>query len=119
MQCIYTYVPKTNHLCSVHSVATIMYILFRVHTTLFPMSNRLYFYVSPFRSVRAVPNMAVFRSSLICCFPAMTLRYFLNDFGMIPVAPIVAGNTFVFKFHVTCISIVRSSYFVIVSASFF
>ena len=37
----------------------------------------------------AVPNMAVFLSSMISCFPGLLLRYFLNDFEMVPVAPII------------------------------
>jgi len=37
---------------------------------------------------------------------------------MVPVAPIVTGITFVFTFHMRCISIVRSLYFIIFSASF-
>jgi len=40
----------------------------------------LYFYISTFRSICAVPNMAVFWSSLTSCFPGMLLTYFLNDF---------------------------------------
>lgn len=52
----------------------------------------------------AVPNMAVCCSSLVC-FPGRLLRYFLNDFGMIPVAP---GITFVFALHMQCTFIVRS-----------
>jgi hypothetical protein len=47
------------------------------------------------------------------------LRYFLNDFEMVPVAPIITGITFVFTFHMRCISIVRSFYFKKFSASFF
>ena len=34
----------------------------------------------------AVPNMAVFCSSLTSCFPGMLLTYFLNDFEIVPVA---------------------------------
>jgi len=37
----------------------------------------------------AVPNMAVFCSSLTLCFPVMLLTYFLNDFEIVPVAPII------------------------------
>ena len=48
----------------------------------------------------------------------MSLTYFLNYFEMVPVAPIVTGITFVFTFHMRCISIVRSLYFRIFSASF-
>jgi hypothetical protein len=44
----------------------------------------------------------------------MLLRYFLNDFEMIPVAPVITGITFVFTFHMRCISIVRSFYFIFI-----
>jgi hypothetical protein len=59
----------------------------------------------------AVPSTAVFNSSLISCFPGMLLKYFLNDFQMVPVAPIITGVTFVFAFHMRCISIIRSLHF--------
>ena len=67
----------------------------------------------------AVPNMAVFCSSFTSWFPGMLLMYFLNDFEMVPVAPIITGITLVFTFHMRCISIVRSLYFKIFSASFY
>jgi hypothetical protein len=35
------------------------------------------------------------------------LMYFLNDFEMVPVAPIITGITLVFTFHIRCISIVK------------
>ena len=66
----------------------------------------------------AVPNMAVFWRSLTSCFPGMLLTYFRNDFEIVPVAPIITSITFVFTFHMRCISIVRSLYFRIFSASF-
>ena len=37
----------------------------------------------------------------------MLLTYFLNVFEIVPVAPIITGITFVFTFHMHCISIVR------------
>jgi len=55
----------------------------------------------------AVPNMAVFCSFLTACFPGMLLMYFLNDFEIVPVVPIITGITLVFTFHMRCISIVR------------
>ena len=58
-----------------------------------------YFYISTFCSVRAVPCMAVFCSSLMLCFPGMLLRYCVNDFEMVPFAPVLIGITFVFTFH--------------------
>ena len=48
----------------------------------------------------------------------MSLTYFLKDFEMVPVAPIIIGINFAFTFHVRFISIVRSLYFKIFSASF-
>ena len=41
--------------------------------------------------------MAVFWSFLISCFPGMLLKYCVNYFEIVPVAPIVSGSTFVFK----------------------
>jgi hypothetical protein len=48
----------------------------------------------------------------------MLLTYFLNDFEIVPLTPIITGITFVFTFHMLCISVVRSLYFRIFSASF-
>jgi len=89
-----------------------------VHILLVPALTPLYLYVSTFRSTCAVPSMVVFCSSLTSWCPSMLLTYFLNDFQIVPVAPITAGIAFVFPFHMRCISIVRSLYFRIFSASF-
>ena len=86
--------------------------------SLVSMLNLLYFYISTFRSIYAVPNMAVFCTTLTSWFPVILLTYFLNYFEIVPVAPITTGITFVFTFHMRCISIVRSLYFRIFSASF-
>jgi len=48
----------------------------------------------------------------------MLLIYFLNDFEIVPVAPVITGITFVYTFHMPCISVVRSLYIRIFSASF-
>jgi hypothetical protein len=66
--------------------------------------------------VCAVPIMAVFCSSLILYFLSLFQSYFLNDFGMVLVAPVVTGILFVFTFNMRCIYNVRSSYFRILSA---
>ena len=62
--------------------------------------------------------MAVFCSSLTSWCPGMSLTCFLNDFEIVPVAPITTGITLVFTFHVRFVSIVGSLYFKIFSASF-
>ena len=66
----------------------------------------LYFYISTFRDLCALPNMAVFCSSLISCFPGILLGYFLWDFGIVPIAPTVTDITSVFVFHMCPISVV-------------
>ena len=59
MQGIYTYIPETNHDPRENSVAAILSLLFIVPISLVPALALLYFYVSTFRSMCAVPNMAV------------------------------------------------------------
>jgi len=89
-----------------------------VRISLFPALTPLYLYVSTFRRMCAMPNMAFFCSSLTSWFPGVLLTYFLNYFEMVPVAPIITGITFGFTFDMRCISIVKSLYFRIFSASF-
>jgi len=95
MQGIYTYIPETNYIPREYSVAAIFMVLISLVSVL----NQLYFYTS--RSMCAVPNMTVLCSSLTSCFPGMLITYFLNNFEIVPVAPIITGITFVFL-HSTC-----------------
>ena len=118
MHGIYTYIPETNYVPREYSVAAILLLLFMVLISLVSVLNLLKFYISTFRSMCAVPNMAVFCSFLTSWLPGMLLTYFLNDFEIVPVAPLITGTTFVFTFHMRCISIVRSLYFRILSAYF-
>jgi hypothetical protein len=116
MQGIYTYIPETNNVPREHTVAAILFLLFMVPISLVSALALVCFYISTFRSMCAVPNMAVFCSS--SWFPGMLLTYFLNHFEIVPVAPIITGMTLAFTFHMRCISIARSLYFKIFSASF-
>ena len=95
MQGIYTYIPETNHVLKEYSVSAILSLLLMVPVSIVPALAVLYFYVSTFRSMCAVPNMAVFCGFPTSWFPVMLLTYFLNDFEMVPVAPIIAGDTLV------------------------
>jgi len=101
-----------------YSVAAILLLLFMVLISLVSVLNLLYFYISTFRSMCSVPNMTIFWSSLTSCLPDMLFTYFLNDFEIVPVAPVFTGITLVFTFHMRCISIVRSFYFRSFSTSF-
>jgi len=76
MQGIYTYIPETNSVPREYSVAAILLLLFMVLISLVSMLNLLYFYISTFRSVCAVPNMAVFCSSLTSCFLVSYYYYY-------------------------------------------
>jgi len=89
MQGIFTYIPKTNYVPREYSVAAILLLLFMVLISPVSLLNLLCFYISTFRSMCAVPNMTVFWSSLTSCFSGMLLASFLNDFEVVPVAPII------------------------------
>ena len=67
MEGIHTHIPETNHVPRGYIVAAILSLLFMVPTISSSCvgSFVLFFYVSTFRSMCAVPNMAVFCSSLL------------------------------------------------------
>jgi len=60
MQGIYTYIPETNYVPREYIVAAILLLLFMVLMSLVSLLHLLYFYISTFRSICAVPNMSVF-----------------------------------------------------------
>ena len=116
MQGIYIYTPQTNHVsrvcnCSVFTICATCNVIWHV-------KHVLYLYISPFRSFCAVPNVAVFCSSLISHYPGMLLMYCLSDSEMVPVAPVITGITFAVTFHMRCNSVIRSLYFKILSSPF-
>jgi hypothetical protein len=79
MQSIYTYIPETNHVPRKHRDATILVLLFMVLISLVPTLTQLYLYISTFRSMCAVPSMAVLCSSLNLWFSGMlhSLLFFI------------------------------------------
>jgi len=60
MQGIYTYIPETNYVPREYNAAAILLLLYMMIISLVSVLNLLYFYISTFRSMCAVPNMAVF-----------------------------------------------------------
>ena len=99
MQGIYAYIPEKNYVPREYSIAAILLLLFVVLISLVSVLNLLYFYISTFRSMCAVHNMAVFCSSLTSWFPGMLLTYFLNVCEIVPVAPIITGITFIYYYY--------------------
>jgi hypothetical protein len=63
MQGIYTYISETNHVAKEYNVAAILSLPFMAPISLAPALALTYFYISTFRIMCAVPNMAVFCSS--------------------------------------------------------
>ena len=76
MQGIYSYIPETNYVPTEYSVAAILLLLFMVLILLVSVLNLLYYYISNFLSMCAVPNMAVFWSSLTSCFSRYVAHVF-------------------------------------------
>jgi hypothetical protein len=97
MQGIHTHILETNHVPRRYTVAANLSLLSKVLLFLVPALALSFFYVSTFRIMCAVPNMAVFCSSVTSCFPGMSLTYFLNDLEKVPVAQIITGITLVFN----------------------
>ena len=64
MQGIFTHIPETNYVPREYGVEASLLFLLMVIISLVSVLNLLYFYVSTFRSMCAVPNMAVFCTSL-------------------------------------------------------
>ena len=64
MQGICTYILETNYVPREYSVSAIPLLLFMLLIALVSVLNLLYFHISTFRSMCAVPDMAVFCSSL-------------------------------------------------------
>ena len=76
MQGIYTYFPETNYVPREYGAVAILLFLFMVLISLVSVLNLLYFYISTFRSMCAVNNMAVFCSSLTSLFPGIYYYYY-------------------------------------------
>jgi hypothetical protein len=53
------------------------------------MNYDSFFYINTFRRMCAVPNMAVFFSSLISFFPVTLFRYCVSDFKMVIIIIII------------------------------
>jgi hypothetical protein len=67
MQGIYTYIPETNSVPKEYNVAAILSLLFMVPISLVPALTLMYFHISTFRSMCAVPNIIII--IIIIMFP--------------------------------------------------
>ena len=103
-QFIYNYTPEKNKQTMfwkymVLQFSATIYLQFMLQVKLFPMLNVLYFCISTFQRMCAVPSRVGICSSLISCFLRMLFRYFLNDSKMIQSASIITGITSVFLLY--------------------
>jgi len=79
MQGICTYIPETNYVSREYSVAAILLLLFMVLISLVSVLNILYFYICTFRSMCAVPNMAVFWSLLLLLSSSSSFPFHIHS----------------------------------------
>jgi hypothetical protein len=85
MQGIYTYIPEKNNVPKEYNVAAILSLLFMVAISLDAALALMYFYISTFRSMCAVPNMA----SRWLCSEGCNYRELLTAvFKIIPSCPV-------------------------------
>ena len=102
MQCIYNYLPATNHVFKVHSVAAVLW--------LHCMLPALY-------STSARPTVLVqCPVRLLICGAFVVIFWTILRWFQLPF--FITGIAFVVTFHMRCISVVRSLCFRIFSAAF-
>jgi len=87
MQCIYNYMPEINQISRVQCCSCSVFIICATCNVISPVKYVSYFYISTFPSMCAVPNMAIFCTSLILCNPGMLLSYCSSDFDIVPSRP--------------------------------
>ena len=73
MLCIYSYMPESNHMSMVYTVTAVLYLQSVLHVMLFHKCNMFCTFTLALSacSMCAVPNMAVFSTFLIFCYPSM------------------------------------------------
>jgi len=99
MKGIYIYIHETKHVFRLYSFAAVQYSQFVLHVMLFRPWNIYCTFKSALPAVCVkCPKGFFFCISLISCFPDILLRYRLSDSEMDPVATIITGITFPFKF---------------------
>ena len=88
---MYIGLPDTSRVSRVYNDTAVLWLQYVVHVRLLSKKNLLCFYINNFRSMCAVPSMAVVCSSLMLCFPGLLLRCFLIDSEMAPFADAITG----------------------------
>jgi hypothetical protein len=100
MHGIYSYIPETNHVSTVYSVAAVLYLQSVLHVMLFSLRNMFCSLHQHFpQYICAVHSVVAFCTSLISCIPGTLLRYCLSNFEMAPIAAVVTGVTLAFTLH--------------------
>jgi hypothetical protein len=96
VQDIYNYILETNHVRRVCSFLAFLYLQFVLHVMSFHVLNTFYTFTMVLSAVRVQNPVFLFCSSLISHFPGTLLRYCLNNFEVVQVAPVITGITFAF-----------------------
>jgi hypothetical protein len=76
IRAVYNYIPQINHASRVYNIAGNPCLQYTVQVMLCPVIKDLYSYISTFRSMCAVPNMAVLCSSFMSASQLRCSRVF-------------------------------------------
>jgi hypothetical protein len=112
MQGIYIYIHEKNHVPKEYNVAAILSLPFMVPISLGSALALMYFYISTFRSMCAVPSMTVFCNSLTSWFPGMVLMLlllFTKDLhlGLVPGQLIILRQAQIHLFYINILLTTR------------
>jgi len=98
MQGIYNYIPETNHVSRVYSVAAVLYLQFALRVMLFRLWNMFCTFTLALSAVCVQCRIWLFLYFLNFMLSRyVALRYCLSDFEMVPVAPIITGITLILQ----------------------
>ena len=75
MRCFYNYMFQRSNVSRVYSAGAVLYLQFVLYVMLHPILNVSSFYIRTFRSMCAVPSMAVVCIFPISCFPVYSERF--------------------------------------------
>jgi len=99
MQVIYNYIPETKHVSRVQGVAAVVHLQFVLHVVLLSPRRMFCTFTLALSIVRVPCPLWLYFVVHNFMLSFMLLRYFLGDFEMVSVAPVITGTTFAFTFH--------------------
>ena len=110
MQSIYNYIPETNHVSRVYSVAAVLYLQSVLHVMLLRPWNMFCSFTLELSAVCMQRPTGLFLQFLNFVLSSFVAQVLSEQFWNGSSRPIITGINFAFTFHMHCISIMRSLY---------